>query len=115
MGFCHYCDQPFDKGHKCQEKTTQLFLIEIPGEEGKENEGTNEFSREINFGSDEAEPRVPMNAMNGAGGFLTMRINGHLGKKTLHIPIDSGNPHNFLDVNLAKKLGCKMEPMAMQS
>ena len=56
-----------------------------------------------------------MNAMNGATGFHTMRINGHLGKKILHIFIDSGNTHNFLDVNLAKRLGCKMNPIAMQA
>jgi len=44
-----------------------------------------------------------------------MRINRHLGKKTIHILIDSGSTHNFLDVNLAKKLGCKMEPIVVQA
>lgn len=58
------------------------------------------------------EPQV---SMNGASGFHAMRINGHLGKKTLHILLDSGSTHNFLDVNLAKKLGCRMEPIAMQA
>lgn len=28
-------------------------------------------------------------------------------KKLLHILLDSGSTHNFLDLELAKKLGCK--------
>jgi len=45
----------------------------------------------------------------------TMRVNGHKGKKTLHILIDSGGTHNFLDEHLARKLRCKLEPIAKQS
>ena len=55
-----------------------------------------------------------MNAMSGFTGFHTMRINGHLGKKTIHVLIDLGITHNCLDVNLAKRLGCKIEPIAAQ-
>jgi len=60
-------------------------------------------------------PQVLMNAMNGVSGFHTMRINGHLGKKTLHILIDFGSTNNFLDVDLANKLGCKMVPITMHA
>jgi len=56
-----------------------------------------------------------MNAMNEASGFHIMRINGHVGKKIVHIVIDSGSTHNFLDVNLAKRLGCKIETIALQA
>jgi len=31
--------------------------------------------------------------------------------KNLDILTDSGSTHNFLDLELAKKLGCKMEPI----
>jgi len=112
-GLCYYCDQPFDKGHQCASKSTQLFLVEVPGEDDKDS-GTGEFSREVNFDLEEMEPQVSTNAMNEASGFHTMRINDHVGKKTLHILIDSGSTHNFLDVGFAKKFGCKMEPIAMK-
>ena len=46
-------------------------------------------------------------------GYHTVRINGHVGKKTIHILIDSGSTHNFLNVNLDKRLGCKMESIAV--
>jgi len=36
-------------------------------------------------------------------------------KKTIHILINSGSTHNFLDEKLAKTLGCILEPMVAQS
>jgi len=30
-GLCFFCDQPYARGHQCNIKKTQLFLIEIPG------------------------------------------------------------------------------------
>ncbi|KAJ8425815.1 hypothetical protein Cgig2_028176 [Carnegiea gigantea] len=27
-GLCYYCDKPFERGHKCANRTTQLFLVE---------------------------------------------------------------------------------------
>jgi len=101
-GLCSYCDQPFEKGHRCGSKTTQLFLVEIPSEGDEENGDTNEFAGKLDFVAEELEPLVSMNAMNGATGFHTMRINGYLGKKTLYILINSGSTHNFLAINLAK-------------
>ena len=87
-GLCYYCNQPFDKGHKCRSRTTQLFLVEVPGEDEQDREDTHEFSGEIDFDSREMEPQISMNAMNGVSGFHTMRINEHVGKKTVHILID---------------------------
>ncbi|GJS34368.1 putative mitochondrial protein [Tanacetum coccineum] len=37
-----------------------------------------------------------------------MRVKGRVGKKVVHILIDCGSTHNFLDVHTAKKLGCKL-------
>jgi len=44
-----------------------------------------------------------------------MRVTGYYGQKPLHILIDSGSTHNFLDAGLAKKLGCKLEPIGSQA
>lgn len=33
----------------------------------------------------------------------------------LHILIDSGSTHNFLDLNMAKKLGCKIQNIPPQA
>lgn len=34
-GLCYYCDQPYDRNHKCQFKEPQLFTVEIAKTEGK--------------------------------------------------------------------------------
>jgi len=56
QGLCYCCDQPFEKGHKCGSKTTQLFLVEVPREEEGECDATNEFSGEIDFDSEDIDP-----------------------------------------------------------
>jgi len=35
-----------------------------------------------------------------------MRVTGYYRKKPLHILIDNGSTHNFLDEAVAQKLGC---------
>ncbi|GJW88274.1 putative nucleotidyltransferase, ribonuclease H, partial [Tanacetum coccineum] len=39
-----------------------------------------------------------------------MRVRGYVGKQPLHILIDCGSTHNFLDVFAAKKLPCQLTP-----
>ncbi|GJX32271.1 putative mitochondrial protein [Tanacetum coccineum] len=36
----------------------------------------------------------------------TLRVRGTVGKHTIHILVDCGSTHNFVDVAVAKKLGC---------
>lgn len=40
--------------------------------------------------------------------YKNMRVKGTAKKRTIHILIDSGTTHNFLDLSLAKGLGCKL-------
>ena len=58
---------------------------------------------------------MSLNTMNTVLDFHIMRINGHLGKKTLHILINFSSNHNFLDVNLAKRLCYKIEPITNEA
>lgn len=57
--------------------------------------------------TEDHNPLISIHAISGSSsrGFRTMRITGRVGKKAVHILIDSGSTHNFLDVHLAKKLG----------
>ncbi|OMP06305.1 Retroviral aspartyl protease [Corchorus olitorius] len=68
---------------------------------------------DIDFDLDEEAddtPRISAHALTGAvtEGYETMRVTVFVGKRHLHILIDSGSTHNFLDTNVAKKLGCKI-------
>ncbi|GJU71509.1 transposon ty3-I gag-pol polyprotein, partial [Tanacetum coccineum] len=76
---CFYCDQKYVPGHKC--KTV--------------NEGV--------------QAHISLNALSGISSFQTMRVIGLVAKQhQLHILVDSGSTHNFLDVNMAKIMGCKV-------
>ena len=50
-------------------------------------------------------PRISLNALAGVNTFQTIRIKGHVGKQNVHILVDSGNTHNFVDIQCAKSLG----------
>jgi len=43
-----------------------------------------------------------------------MRVTGLHGKNPLHILLNSGSTHNFLDISMAKKLGCIIEKTPVQ-
>ena len=57
---------------------------------------------------EEVVPHISMNALTGMNTFQTMRINGRVGSQRIHILVDSGSTHNFLDVTTAKKLRCEV-------
>ncbi|GJZ07085.1 reverse transcriptase [Tanacetum coccineum] len=54
------------------------------------------------------EPLISLNALTSTNNFKTMRVIGTVGKHLLHIFIDCGSTHNFLDRNMAKHLGCNI-------
>jgi len=58
------------------------------------------------------EPQISVYALTGVAGFKTMRITGYHKTRPLHILIDSGSTHNFLDSQMAQKYGCIIETIA---
>lgn len=110
-GLCFFCDQAYKKGHRCKFKEPQLFTIELPGGEG-------ESDCEIDEGENEAEviePCISVNALVGNQSFQTMRLKGMVKRKPLHILVDSGSTHNFLDLAMEEQLCCKLEKISAQS
>ncbi|GKU86977.1 hypothetical protein SLEP1_g1440 [Rubroshorea leprosula] len=106
-GLCYWCDEKFTNGHKC--KNMQLFSIEVvEGDEGEEGEVFEEATEEL---PDDSNPHMSVHALSGgsSGAYRTMRVTGYVNKKPIHILIDSGSTHNFLDVNVAKRVGCKLQ------
>uniref|UniRef100_A0A151UHZ0 Retrovirus-related Pol polyprotein from transposon 17.6 n=1 Tax=Cajanus cajan TaxID=3821 RepID=A0A151UHZ0_CAJCA len=106
-GLCYFCDQPFTIEHSLTHKKLQIHVMEIrsPTESEEEEQETEEG------GIVSVEPQISINALIGVPCFKTMRVTGYYKKKPIHILIDSGNTHNFLDVVVAKKLGCKLEDL----
>ena len=110
-GLCFLCGENYVKGHKCKKK--ESFVIEVT--ELNDVEGDQEgFVEEIEENKeDEGNPQISVYAIDGvaAKSYQTMKVIVTVNKKPLHILIDSGSTHNFLDVRVAKKLDCKVEEM----
>lgn len=109
-GLCYFCDQPYERGHRCKFKEPQLFTVEVPGDEVEEELQDSE-SNDIVF----SDPCISVNALVGNPTFQTMRVKGMVQGKPLHILIDSGSTHNFLDLAFAKKIGCPLEKIPFQA
>ncbi|XP_056692219.1 uncharacterized protein [Spinacia oleracea] len=110
-GLCYYCDSPYDRNYKCQFREPQLFTVEIPGdqiEELSDSEDQELIEKEM------SEPQISVSALAGSQGFSTMRVRGLVKGKSLQILVDSGSTHNFVDLEFAKKLGCKLDKIPAQ-
>ena len=93
-GLCFWCDDKFVPGHRCKNK--RLYSLSILEEEEETN------GEEIQ--EEEIIPHISLNALEGTVGFHTMKVTGRTGKQTLHILVDSGSTHNFLNSFVALKL-----------
>ncbi|KAG8382224.1 hypothetical protein BUALT_Bualt05G0054500 [Buddleja alternifolia] len=53
------------------------------------------------------DSHVSMHALFGVHDYRTMRVTGNVNGKPVHILIDTGSTHNFIDIEPAKRLRCK--------
>ncbi|XP_054814737.1 uncharacterized protein LOC129315194 [Prosopis cineraria] len=99
---CFYCHENFSRDHRCpQRQRLQLHFIEVNDvpEEVTQSEEEGEVEGE------DTQPFISLHAMEGVDDGSSMRLIGYFGKRKLHILIDSGSTHDFLDFNVAKRLG----------
>nr|GFA14363.1 hypothetical protein [Tanacetum cinerariifolium] len=103
---CFYCDQKCVPCHTC---SGLLFSIEFLADDEvqKSMEEVEECLEEEVIEKPVVYPHISLNALAGVNDFYTMRIEGHVGKHDIHILVNSGRTHNFVDVQCAKKLGCE--------
>ncbi|GKB27942.1 retrotransposable element Tf2 [Tanacetum coccineum] len=108
-GQCFYCDQKYAPGHKC---SGQLHSIEVICEGDFDNyiDGDDETYEDCvgDMVGVTDSPQITLNALSGLNSYQTMRVRGRVGKQVVHILIECGSTHNFLDIHTAKKLGCRL-------
>ncbi|GKF53365.1 hypothetical protein Tco_0160275, partial [Tanacetum coccineum] len=89
-----------------------MFTIEIRGEEEEifkdcleeESNALTEYvlPKEVS----QYTSHISLNSLSGIPTHNTIRVKGHVLKQLLHILMDSGSTHNFLDLHKVKKMGC---------
>ncbi|GJY39911.1 retrotransposon-related protein [Tanacetum coccineum] len=52
---------------------------------------------------------ISLHALNGVQSYQTIRVVGFVGKFKIHILIDTGSTHNFVNESVAKRIGCKLQ------
>lgn len=110
-GLCMFCDEPYTPGHHLKHKRSQIFVMECEEDELEEEQGgieVEEAEDAIEEFTDE-QPIISVNALNGSTTFNCMRLLGQYGKNRLHILVDPGSTHNFLDLKVARGINCKLE------
>lgn len=116
-GLCYFCTEKYMPGHKCK-NLKQLYLLEV--EELEEEQGSTdgqggEFqemrNEPLELGPPVEHMEISIHALNGTLGFRTLKVTGYHSKMGLHILIDTGSSHNFIDPELVKQLGCEVKPI----
>ena len=90
--------------HECKKR--QLYVLGVNKEEETEVEEVEVVEEGEGLGK--VNPHISVHAMSrlSSRGYRTMRVTVYVRKKLLHIFIDFGSTHNFLDIEMAKRLGC---------
>lgn len=112
-GLCYYCDQTYERGHKCKFKEPRLFTVEVPRECIELVYENNEPDERVLV--EEIEPCISVNALAWNQNFQTMSLKGLVVNNLVHILVDSGSTHNFLDLSFSKKLGLQLEEVSAQA
>nr|GEV66529.1 reverse transcriptase [Tanacetum cinerariifolium] len=105
QNLCFYCDQKYVPGHKC---SGQLYSLVVLPEELCEISKEDEDLFYVGIAELQA-PHISLYALTSTNNFQTMRLIGTVGRNVVHILIDCGSTHNFINKNMAKKLGCDIK------
>ncbi|KAF3500807.1 hypothetical protein F2Q69_00042516 [Brassica cretica] len=109
-GLCMFCEEPFTPGHQLKHKRGQILYLEEEHDDLSGDEEDVETPPDtIQEDHDNRVPTISVHALNGSPTYNCMRIMGQHGKRKLHILIDPGSTHNFLNLQIAKVLRCNLK------
>lgn len=104
-----FCDEVYSPGHNLKHRKSQVYVMEAEDDCFEENALlSNAEIDDLQQPDQSIEPQISVNALSGATTFNCMRVVGEYGKKKLHILIDPGSTHNFIDLKIANELNCPL-------
>lgn len=111
-GLCFRCDEKFTPGHRCARAGGTVMLIDsLEDEEAEEDdEAVDDEPEDQETEEEEVPPQISLHAYSGSVAPKTLRVDGLIKKRVVHILIDTGSTHNFLDERLVKQIGLVAEP-----
>ncbi|XP_043714700.1 uncharacterized protein LOC122663059 [Telopea speciosissima] len=108
-GLCYNCDEKFVAGHRCKGK---LFMLSLDDSQLIEVIDNNlDVAHGATSTDDiEAVPEISFHALASQFNPKTLRLNGFFNEHQLHILIDSGSTHNFIQESVAIATNCPICP-----
>ncbi|PHT74622.1 hypothetical protein T459_21899 [Capsicum annuum] len=71
-------------------------------------------SQEVEMTNTMEQLEISIHDLNGSFGYRTLKVTGYHFKKPLHILIDTGSSHNFIDPELVQQLGCPIRSVLLE-
>jgi hypothetical protein len=103
---CRYCGDKWSPGNRCN--TEKLYTCEAKKESDTfSSDSYKEIKDEYDVPSTnpkEAMPKISLDEITRITQPQTLKIRGHVKKENVAILIDTWNTHNFIDINVAKRL-----------
>ncbi|XP_070026508.1 uncharacterized protein LOC142182249 [Nicotiana tabacum] len=103
----YWCYKKYTPEHKYSRRK-QLFILGLD-EEIEESIWEDELEENKNSEESTLNPQVFVHALDRTSDYRTMRVKGVVKGKMVHVLIDSRSTHNFMDLAMAKKLGCRLD------
>ncbi|KAI4304674.1 hypothetical protein MLD38_040150 [Melastoma candidum] len=94
-GLCFTCNEPFNRNHKCSKKQLYSLIVEPMEDSVLDDEVQLPEADRTRDGM--GTSIYALNGEIGGGDTRTMQVRGNYKKRPLHILVDSGSTHNFLD------------------
>ncbi|XP_028555908.1 uncharacterized protein LOC114580971 isoform X2 [Dendrobium catenatum] len=104
-GVCFRCDEKYMPGHRCKDRTLQVFLV-CEDEEDEEGGGSRTEEEEEKLHLDVAE--VSLNSVLGFTPSHTMKVRGEIDDREVVVLIDSGATHNFISTQIVDQMGMEL-------
>lgn len=94
------------------EEKMQVFLMEVREEDHLDSIEADSVSEGVsNDPTHIVEPTVSLNAIQGDSSHSKTRLIGWLGRKRVHVLIDTCNTHNFISLKLCNDVLNILQPM----
>ncbi|XP_024017591.1 uncharacterized protein LOC112090471 [Morus notabilis] len=97
-GLCYRCDGKYSFGYRCPNRELQVLLVR------EEDEVAEEQEEKAELGADEEVVELSLNSVVGFTSPKTMKLKGVLRGQEVAVLIDSGAMHNFISVDLVRKM-----------
>ena len=104
-GLCYQCDDTWAPGHCCKKKELNVLLThDVDEGEAGEVEELEEVEPDLEMAKIFQVVEVSLNSVVGLTTPKTMKLKGHIREQEVVILIDPGPTHNFMSLELVKRL-----------